>query len=188
MHRASTSGGALYVRNIPALAARVYDYVIDDRPRILIAAFLGLAVACGLKYAFAWLLFHEGLTPREMRLQDGLTTGLLAGTLVWITLAAGRFRREQIRENLKVVGDLNHHIRNAVTVILHSHLLPEAAQSDAILESVERIDGILQRIVPDHAYMANGQKQDSVASARQRGLARMRARLSHIDDSDSQTG
>lgn len=174
------------MRKIPAFVARVYDYVIDDRTRILIAALLGLILACGLKYGLASLLFREGLTPLEMRIQDGVTTGLLAGSLVWITLAAGRFRREQIRANVRVVADLNHHIRNAVTVILNSHLLPEAAQSNAILESVERIDSMLQRIVPDHTVGTEPvQSEDTLLAAQARGIKKMRARYSQVDDSDS---
>lgn len=131
------------------LAARTYEYVIESKTRIVAAALAALLLASACKFLVAGVLVRDGASEMEMRTQDAIFTGLFCAGITWLGLAVGRFRRAQIRKQVKVVSDLNHHLRNAVEIILHSHLLPENAQTAAILESVERIDSALQVIVPD---------------------------------------
>lgn len=107
-----------------------------------------IAVIALCKFAVIYLLLYAGASVDAMRLQDSLTTGLLGGLAVWVALSVARFRREQIREQVRVIGDLNHHLRNALSVILNSQYLPEHEQKNAVLASVDRIDRALQQIVP----------------------------------------
>lgn len=99
----------------------------------------------------SWQVFlvRAGASREEMRIQDAILTGLFCALIVSIALGAERFRREQFRARVKVVSDLNHHLCNALEIIMHGHLLPQGSQTKAIMESVERIDHALQKIVPE---------------------------------------
>jgi hypothetical protein len=68
--------------------------------------------------------------------------------LVWVLLAAVRARQKQVQQQIRVVADLNHHLRNALTIILASEYLRESEKATAILASVERIDATLQLLLP----------------------------------------
>lgn len=107
-----------------------------------------MAVIALCKFIVINLLLYAGASVDEMRLQDSVMTGLLGGLAVWVALSVARFRRDQIREQVRVIGDLNHHLRNALSVILNSQFLPAHEQKDAVLASVDRIDRALQQIVP----------------------------------------
>jgi hypothetical protein len=131
--------------------ARIHDYVIATRGRIAVAAGIALAVAAGCKYAFVGVMLHEGASRGELELQDCLIAGLLAGVVAWMALVAAHIRQRQIREQVQTVADLNHHLRNALSIILNSHYLSTHEQKDAILAGVDRIDRALQQIVPTAA-------------------------------------
>jgi hypothetical protein len=134
-----------------SLLARGYERIIASRTRIFATAGLAILVAGACKYALVGVLLQEGASRAELRMQDALTAGVLAGIAVGIALAVAHFRRKQIAAQVKVVSDLNHHLRNALNIILNSHYLPAESQKDAILESVERIDRALRTIIPQDA-------------------------------------
>lgn len=131
------------------LAERSYSFVSANRVRMTVTAVLVLLLAGFFKYVLAGLMVRGGASPTEMRSQDAILTGLFCAIIVTIALGAERFRREQFRESVKVVSDLNHHLRNALEIIINGHLLPQSLQAKAILESVERIDHALNKIVPE---------------------------------------
>ena len=130
-------------------AERCYSFVVGSRTRMAVGAILVLFVAGGFKYVLAGLMVRAGASRQEMRIQDAILTGLFCAVIVCIALGAERFRREQFRERVNVVSDLNHHLRNALEIIIHGHLLPQSSQTKAIFESVERIDHALKKIVPE---------------------------------------
>lgn len=132
-------------------AERAYRFVVASRARVAATVTLVLLLAGILKYVLAGLMVRVGASPTEMRTQDAIFTGLFCAVIVSIALGAERFRREQFRERVKVVSDLNHHLRNALEIIIHGHLLPQSSQTKAILESVERIDHALKKIVPEQS-------------------------------------
>jgi len=134
-----------------SLAERSYSFVIANRVRMAVTAVMVLLLAGIFKYVLAGLMVRGGASPGEMRTQDAILTGLFCAIIVTIALSAERFRREQFRERVKVVSDLNHHLRNALEIIINGHLLPQGLQTRAIFESVERIDHALSKIVPEQA-------------------------------------
>ena len=153
----STEGQAkIMVQRARNFAERSYSFVIASRARVAATIVLVLFLAGSMKYGLAGLLVQAGASREEMRTQDAILTGLFCVIIVSIALAAERFRREQFRERVKVVSDLNHHLRNALEIIIHGHLLPQNAQTTAILESVERIEHALRKIVPEERSVAPG--------------------------------
>lgn len=135
-------------RDIRSSLARLYDRITATGHGVVLAVLAAMAIIALCKFAVICLLLYAGASVDEMRLQDSLSTGLLGGLAVWVALSVARFRREQIQEQVRTIGDLNHHLRNALSVILNSQFLPAHEQKDAILASVDRIDRALQQIVP----------------------------------------
>jgi hypothetical protein len=153
--------------------ARGYEHVIASRTRIYATSVVAILVAAACKYGAVGLMLQEGASRTQLRLQDSLTAGVLAGIALWIALAVAHFRRKQIAQQVKIVSDLNHHLRNALNIILNSHYLPADSQKDAILESVERIDRALRTIIPEQAPAAD---LITIGEMRERLIARSKAR------------
>jgi len=131
---------------------RFYEHLIESRRRAALAAVGAFLFVAAIKFTLSGVLVRGGATEMQMRTQDAFFTGLFVAIIAWGALSVARFRREQMRARVKVVSDLNHHLRNALTMILNSHFLPENAQASAILDGVERIDRALRHIIPgDHA-------------------------------------
>lgn len=135
-------------RDIRAYLAGVHEQIIATRERIIVAAFVTLLFIAACKYGLVGIMLYAGMSRTELRLQDSLTAGLLAALIVWLVLAAARFRQKQIQSQIQTVADLNHHLRNALNIILNSHYLSTHDQKDAVLASVDRIDMALQQILP----------------------------------------
>jgi len=130
---------------------RFYEHLIESRRRAAMAGLGAFLFIAAIKFTLSGVLVRGGATEMEMRTQDAFFTGLFVAIIAWGALSVARFRREQMRARVKVVSDLNHHLRNALSIILNSHFLPENAQTSAILDGVERIDRALRHIIPgDH--------------------------------------
>jgi hypothetical protein len=127
---------------------RLYERLIESRRRAALSAVGAFLVVAAIKFTLSGVLVRGGATEMQMRTQDAFFTGLFVAIIAWGALSVGRFRREQMRARVKVVSDLNHHLRNALSMILNSHFLPENAQTSAILDGVERIDRALRHIIP----------------------------------------
>jgi len=96
---------------------------------------------------------HELLAQLDLpQLADALLDALLVGccfaAAVWVVLVENRDRRARVRQDLERIAELNHEIRNALQVILHSHFDADPKRREMILESVTRIDGVLKRAFP----------------------------------------
>jgi hypothetical protein len=60
-----------------------------------------------------------------------------------------RERRKAIRRRLETIGDMNHHIRNALhTIALTSHIPQNEETVKAIDDSLHRVDWALREILP----------------------------------------
>jgi len=83
-------------------------------------------------------------------LSNGLT-GLVAGYLFYTWALNERMRRELIRERLRTIAEMNHHIRNALQVITYAMVAGKDDGSvEMIRDSVERIEWALREVLPGH--------------------------------------
>jgi hypothetical protein len=88
---------------------------------------------------------------------DDLLIGLLAGGVVF---AYEWHQHKTMLKEMRVIADMNHHIRNALQPILYSPYVTEQAEQMRIIkESTERIQWALSEVLPG----------DSAASAPGRG-------------------
>ena len=119
--------------------------------RIGITLFSGLAMMLAVDLVDRWLA-AVGLHAETTRFDD-LLLGLVAACLVFLIqrLQARELRRQ--RQSAAVIEQMNHHIRNALQVIvarasLDHEATPELHQID---DAVARIDWALREILPQSA-------------------------------------
>ncbi len=92
---------------------------------------------------------------------DDLLIGILSGVLVF---AYERHQHKLILEKMRVVADMNHHIRNALQPIMYSPYLKEQAEQVRIIqEGTRRIEWALREVLPGEDAVPPGSKSRSAA-------------------------
>src|SRR3954469_18353043 len=77
--------------------------------------------------------------------------GFAAGWMAMKAIEGARERRNNIAQRLKMIGDLNHHVRNALQSIqLSAYSTHDQEIIASVGDSVQRIEGALREIVPEH--------------------------------------
>jgi len=83
---------------------------------------------------------------------DDLLIGILAGFLVF---AYERHQHKLVLEKMRVIADMNHHVRNALQPILYSPFLKEQGEQVRLIqEGIRRIDWALREVLPGELYTA----------------------------------
>jgi hypothetical protein len=118
------------------------------------------AIAGALEYMTHIAVAHMGPPLAFHASVDAGVIALLTMTIVSAGIVAARARRRRMIQELKTVAELNHHVRNALQVIRDSHLLPEEQQTQAVIESVDRIDKTLRRLFPATSTPMAGPKAE----------------------------
>lgn len=105
-------------------------------------------------YLLDRLLVHEGVSRTYMLMVSNTITGVVAGGLFFQIVRHERARRELVRERMKTIAELNHHIRNALQVIKLCGAQPasgiDAKPLQLIKESVDRIEWALREVLPKY--------------------------------------
>ncbi len=102
---------------------------------------------CSLGLDWLLLVHHEGAVT-TMMVSDALA-GLIAGVLVLRLFQYERERRARIEVRLHTIGEMNHHIRNALEVISFSvHSAKDKSELAGINEALDRIQWALREILP----------------------------------------
>jgi len=114
------------------------------------AAFVGGMLVAGAKFGLALMLLNDPWRHQGLLGTDALLSGVLAGVLVWILLSLVHARRRRLIEYVRRVADLNHHIRNAMQVIVYQATLAHAdpEQIEQVESAVRRVDAALHEIFP----------------------------------------
>ena len=108
---------------------------------------LALLVIFLSSYVIEVRLHRDGVPNRYLLLASSLTVGLVAGALVYVLSRRERQRQAYIDCRLRVIADMNHHIRNALQVITF-YSRTGTKQQVGIVEAVERIEWALREILP----------------------------------------
>lgn len=101
----------------------------------------------------------EGFSNWSLIVISNMITGAIAGALFYQFAQSERNRRELIRERMKTIAELNHHIRNALQVIKfwglqHQNCSLDEMQVQLMKESVDRIEWALREILPKYPETA----------------------------------
>lgn len=108
---------------------------------------VALVVVSLSSYVIEITLHRDGVPNRYLLLTSSLAVGLVAGALVYVLSRRERQRQAYIDCRLRVIADMNHHIRNALQVITF-YSRTGAKQQVGIVEAVERIQWALREILP----------------------------------------
>ena len=111
-------------------------------------------------------LHRDGVPTRDLIVVSNLLIGLIAGTLVYVLAVRERQRQAYVECRLRVIADMNHHIRNALQVITFYSAKGEK-QEVGIVEAVERIQWALREVLPQLPESINdshGTSADSSAN------------------------
>jgi hypothetical protein len=125
------------------------DLTKDSRTRLFLLCLLVVLAVWVVGFAFDRILAHDGVTRTEILVTSNALTGLVAGGLFYTLALNERMRRNQMRDRLRTVAEMNHHIRNALQVITYA---AEVGKNDASVEmirqSVDRIEWTLREVLP----------------------------------------
>jgi signal transduction histidine kinase len=100
--------------------------------------------------ALHWLLFPvDNLDQLMRRMLGDALAAVLIGCLAYRVFRDLAERRRALYERLQLIGELNHHIRNALQVIQLSAMTTQNEQAiHQIDESVQRVSSVLHDLVP----------------------------------------
>jgi len=149
---------AIVSPNLPPVSRwRALEYRLGNGIANLCDSRLGFTCSVGFAAALAGcteFLVHEMLThvavPEVVHAgMDAVLMGFATAIIISLLLLAIRERHRRMLQEVKRVAELNHTVRNALQVIVHSQYLPQNEQdTGAILESVQRIDDTLRDLFP----------------------------------------
>jgi hypothetical protein len=129
---------------------KLLTWLVSDRWRMPLAGLAAGVFVAMVKTGLVVMLVKDPDHHRDLLAIDGLVSGTLAGTLVWIVLGLVHGRRRRLIEYVRRVADLNHHIRNAMQVIVYqatlSHTDPQ--EIEQVESAVRRVDAALHEIFP----------------------------------------
>jgi hypothetical protein len=117
----------------------------------------GIALAAGVAMAILVALIDRGFVALGLHAEttriDDLLIGLIAATLVFFVQRQQERELRRQRRSAAVIEQMNHHIRNALQVIvartsLDHETKPELRQID---DAIARIDWALREILPRSA-------------------------------------
>ena len=93
---------------------------------------------------------RRGRAPK-LTMAWNAVAGFAAGWFAMKSIDRERERRKNIAERLKMIGDLNHHVRNALQSIqLSAYSTHDQEIIASVGDSVQRIEWALREIVPEH--------------------------------------
>ena len=92
---------------------------------------------------------------------DDLILGVIAGLLVF---AYEQRRHRAILDKIKVIAEMNHHVRNALQAITFSPYAEHSRQIQLVDESAKRIQWALREILPGEIEPVRVQPEESAAN------------------------
>ncbi len=127
------------------------DFSRDSKARLVALCLLVMGLVWMVGYGFDRLLAHDGVARVDILLFTNGLTGIVAGLLFYSLTNYERLRRNLIRNRLRTIAEMNHHIRNSLQVITYANATGKTSESmEMIRNSVERIEWALREVLPGH--------------------------------------
>lgn len=94
-------------------------------------------------------LRREGISRRDLLFLSDILVGLVAASLVFVLSVHHTQKAKIVADRLRVIGEMNHHIRNALQVIEYHAWTKKGEQEIASMhQAVTRITWALQEVLP----------------------------------------
>lgn len=115
--------------------------------RSLLKSLLALVLVFFSSYLLEITLHRDGVPRQYLLLGCSALVGLVAGALVYVLSIREKQRRAYVECRLRVIAEMNHHIRNALQIITF-YSRTGTKQQVGIVEAVERIQWALKEVLP----------------------------------------
>lgn len=108
---------------------------------------VGLIVGVIATIVHVWL---ESLLPNYFvpELSSIVIVGTIVALVTYIEISAVQTRRKRLIDEMRVIAELNHRVRNSLQTIAYAAHVPTREQVEIIDECVEKIDGTLHDLFP----------------------------------------
>jgi ABC-type multidrug transport system fused ATPase/permease subunit len=117
--------------------------------RAWMKSLLSLVLVTLTGYLLDRLLRYEGVPGRDLLFLSDFLVGLVAAILVFVMSEFENRKRKAVAERLKVIAEMNHHIRNALQVIAYqSSFREDKKEIGSIDDAVNRISWALRELLP----------------------------------------
>lgn len=117
--------------------------------RIWTKTLVTLACVTAAGYFADQFLRREGIPRRDLLLLSDFLVGLVAALLVFVLSAYQQHRARILEDRLRVIAEMNHHIRNALQVIAYHTWSQKSEQELASMhQAVNRITWALEEVLP----------------------------------------
>lgn len=144
---------------LPLFNDRVWNTKLDSK-RLLFGIALGFGGIAFLISELMHYLFVPDLGRHSERMVAEGVSALLLGLLASKLLSRTIERHRATATRLQVIGEMNHHIRNALDIISLSTYTIQDKQSVAVIsQAVERIDWALCEILPRDVPLSEEERQ-----------------------------
>jgi len=121
----------------------------DSKARLVLLCLVVVLLVWIIGFAFDRMLARDGVTRTDILLTSNALTGVVAGFLFYSLGNIERIRRKALRERLRTIAEMNHHIRNSLQVITYAAATQANTESvEMIRSSVERIEWALREVLP----------------------------------------
>lgn len=138
----------------------------DSKARLIFVCSLVMLMVWLVGFGFDRLLARDGVTRTDILLTSNLLTGIVAGFLFFSLTNNERLRRNTMRERLRTIAEMNHHIRNSLQVITYATATQKSNESvEMIRSSVERIEWALREVLPGHVEAPAAPEEHNVLRA-----------------------
>ena len=137
------------LENFPAMPKETGTFALSRGRMMLMGAVLAATLVFLVGAGLDWFVLHENESRTvAISLSDTLAA-VIAGVLVYRLLRYELDRREQLRQRLEIIAEMNHHVRNALQVISFSNYSADSEQQlERIREGVNRIQWALKEVLP----------------------------------------
>jgi signal transduction histidine kinase len=120
------------------------------RPFFLVGVSFVLVTAVG--YFLDRLLLDTGLSRWHTILFSNAITGTVAALFLAYRQQQHRRELELMEQRMQIVGDMNHHIRNALQVIVYfAQNAKDRESADRLRDSIDRIQWALREVLPRYS-------------------------------------
>jgi hypothetical protein len=127
------------------------EFSRDSKARLVLLCLFVVLLVWIVGFGFDRLLARDGVTRTDILLASNALTGIVAGFLFYSLTNIERVRRNALRERLRTIAEMNHHIRNSLQVITYATATQKNTDSmEMIRSSVERIEWALREVLPGH--------------------------------------
>ncbi len=150
----------------------VLGQLADSRGRIVASAVVAFVGAGALEYGSHTVASDAQISREAQTLLDSGLMGVLTAVLVALVLAGVRARRSLVYEQIQRVAELNHHVRNALEVIVSSTYLVKPENMAAVLASAEKIENTLRDLFPsvgEHGILDRTSETNSHSATARKG-------------------